>query len=242
MQKRHVTECEASLKYWHGRRKDDTKGDILPRKNIQPILARLDALYNCLYYMENRLRVDFKDYKILDTGCADGYGLTPFLVTGFSMDQLYGIDLFEERINKGRAMYPGLKLHVGDATEMDIFQANHFDMVMEQFCFCHIMDDSIREKIANQMLNVVKLGGYILVMDWAIGYAKYHYNGVSKNKVKKLFGVGEKTEIIKIFPAQLVPPIGRALSNYVPFLYPLVKTIFPFLVLSSLTLLRVDHS
>ena len=185
--------------------------------------------------METNFQVDFSKYKILDIGSASGYGLIPFLSAGFSMDQLYGIDLFEQRVNLGKEKYPGLKLNIGDATKMSMFSDGQFDMVMEQFCFCHIEDDDVIARIAKQMMRVVKQGGFILVMDWIMGREKAHYNGVSRKKIERLF---QGAEIIKIYPSQLVPPLGRFLSRYLPSLYPVVVALFQFLVLSRLTLLR----
>jgi ubiquinone/menaquinone biosynthesis C-methylase UbiE len=232
--KNHVIDCQSALGCWAKRRKGDVVGTVIPYQNILPVIARLDALFRCLYYMEKFLKVDFQKYNILDVGCASGYGLTPFLLTGFSSEQLCGIDLFEDRINMGRKKYPGFDLLLGDAVKMP-YPDNHFDMVMEQFCFCHIESDEVREKIARQMLRVVKPDGYILVHDWIVGSPKRHYNGVSRKKIEHLF---DWAEIIKVFPSQLAPPIGRVLSKYMPSTYMMVRALLPFLTLSKITLLK----
>jgi len=236
MQSNHIYECKESLNHWASRRKADTKSFVLPKQNIRPIMARYDALFSCLDYMENKLNVPFLASKILDVGCASGYGLTPFLLAGFSPEQLHGVDLFGERISQGKAAFPNMNLHQGDATDMN-YPSESFDLSMEQFCFCHILSDSTRAKIAQEMLRVTKAGGYILVMDWCVGCRKKQYNGVSKGKIKRLFHVGDKTEIVKRWPVQLAPPIGRTLSLYAPSFYPIIKKLFP-LVLSHLTLLQ----
>jgi len=111
-------------------------------------------------------------------------------------------------------------------------------MTMEQFCFCHIDDDSVIAQISQQMLRVTKPGGYILIMDWCVGRNSMRYNGVSKNKIRSLFKDGVETEFVKRFPAQLAPPVGRFLSKHFPSLYQLVASLFPFFVLSHITLLR----
>jgi ubiquinone/menaquinone biosynthesis C-methylase UbiE len=233
--KKHVIACEDALKAWSIRRSADIKGSVLPSQNIMPVLAREDALFRCLYYMESSLNINFSQYNVLDVGSASGYGLLPFLNNGFSMSQLHGIDLFENRINLGREKYPGLNLSLGDAIKMEQFYDGQFDMVMEQFCFCHIESDEIREKIARQMLRVVKHDGYILVLDWILGNTKRHYNGVPKSKRMSLF---PGTTIIKTYPAMLAPPIGRILSKYAPSGYFVVRAMFPWLALSKLTLMR----
>ena len=238
-QDKHVVDCKIALQCWDSRRHDDLKGKFIPKQIIQQILARQKALITCLSYMANKLNVDFKDFKILDVGSGSGFGLTPFILAGFSMNQLHGIDLFEDRIKLGKKKYPGINFSVKDATQMDDF-ISKFDMVMEQFCFCHIMDNDVIKRIAEQMLLVVKPGGYILVQDWAFGKKKWHYNGISQKKIKQLFKVDEETDRIKTFPSQLAPTLGRLLSKYAPPLYPIVGAIFPFLVLSHITLLRCN--
>ena len=232
---KHVIACEDALKAWGTRRAADIKGNVLPPQNIMPVLAREDALFRRLHFMESSLNVNFSQYNILDVGSASGYGLLPFLNNGFSMSQLHGIDLFEERVDLGREKYPGLNLSLGDAVKMDQFRDGQFDMAMEQFCFCHIEDDGIREKIARQMLRVVKPDGYILVLDWIVGNAKRHYNGVPKSKRLSLF---PGTKIIKTYPAMLAPPIGRLLSQHAPWGYFIARTVLPWLALSNLTLMR----
>jgi len=232
---KHVIACEDALKAWSTRRSADIKGYVIPPQNIMAVLAREDALFRCLHYMESSLNVDFSQYNVLDVGSGSGYGLVPFLNTGFSMSQLHGIDLFEDRINLGREKYPGLNLFLGDAVKMEQFHDDQFDMVMEQYCFCHIESDEIREQIARQMLRVVKPGGYILVQDWIVGDTKKHYNGVPKSKRLSLF---PGTQIIKTYPSMLAPPIGRILSKYAPWGYFIVRTVLPWLALSKLTLMR----
>lgn len=233
---KHVVDCESALECWSSRRINDFRGHVIPRQNIQPILARYDTLLNCLYYMETNFNVDFSKYKILDVGSASGTGLIPFLTAGFSMDQLNGIDLFKERVNLGKEKYPGLNLSIGDATEMSLFSDGQFDMVMEQFCFCHIDDNDVIAKIAKQMMRVVKPDGFILVMDWIIGRKKARYNGVPRKKIEALF---PEAKTVVTFPSQLAPPLGRLLSRYLPSLYPGVRAAFPFLALSRLTLLKM---
>jgi ubiquinone/menaquinone biosynthesis C-methylase UbiE len=236
--KQHVIDCETALGIWARRRKGDIAGFTVPRQNIAAVVARQDSLLRVLDFLENKLRVDLKEAQLLDVGCASGYGLTPFLVAGFSSSQLHGIDLFEDRIKRGRSSYPGLQLNLGDATEMGMFPDCSFDVVMEQFCFCHVQNDDTVSKIAKQMLRVVKPGGFILIHDWVVGSKKRAYNGISLSKIRRMFDVGDKTEIVARFPSKLFPPVGRLLSSYCPSLYPLVRSLLPFLTLSKFTVMR----
>ena len=238
MNDHHVEECRTAITVWEQRRQAERSYFVPAKHNIWQVLSRVNTLLVCLEYMQRKLRVDLSCCKVLDVGSADGYGLAPFLVANFSCKQLYGIDLFEERVAPGRNRLPGVAFSAGDATDMKIYGNEEFDIVCEQFTFCHVLDESVVARIAREMIRVTRRGKYIIVFDWIIGRRKLHYNGVPKSKIIRLFGVGEQTDLIRRFRGQLFPPLGRFLSKRIPFLYPLVQTVLPLAVGSKLTLLR----
>ncbi len=232
--KTHIDECAASLRCWGDRRREETKSPILQPQDICATLARLEALFRALFFLESRFGFNLTQAKILDVGSSYGYGLIPFLFENVPAANLHGIDLFPERIKEGLYKFPALNLRSGDATEMP-YPGADFDIVLEQFCFCHIMNDEIRRKIAGEMMRVLRPGGFIIVHDWTVGSAKRHYNGVSIANSLDLF---PGFEIVKVFPSQLFPPVGRILSRYAPGLYSLVRNLFPILALSKMIILR----
>lgn len=180
------------------------------------------------------LRVE--NASVLDVGAASGYGLKPFLLNGFRPDQLHGIEMDPERVRKAHAMQPDLPIIEGDATDMTrYYAAASFDVVCEQFCFCHIPNADVRRKIANEMLRVVRPNGFILVHDWRMSRGAIY--GVPQTIIRDLFRVGTDTTVIARIPSQLWPPIGRSVSKYVPGLYQLGWRI-PALVGSRLTVLK----
>ena len=159
----HKRHLEVWIKAHVYRRRKDYEYFMGPRANIWQFFSRMEALYRCLIMLERERGVDLAKAKVLDVGCSDGIsGLAKLMALNFSSEQLYGIDIVEKAIEKGREMYPGLNLYHGDATDMRFFDDQQFDMVMEGFCFCHIADDSVREKIAREMIRVTRVGGIYL--------------------------------------------------------------------------------
>lgn len=234
----HVVATEEALKHWDTRRHRDVETSTVPRQNISAGAARLEALMRAINYMRMNAfhrNWDMESAQVLDVGCAQGYGLRPFLLAGFRMDQLHGIDLFADRVETGKQLTPGMDLQVGDATAMPYADAS-FDLVCEQFCFCHVPDDEAKAKIAREMMRVSKR--FILIHDWRAGSASRKLYSVSPQKIRDWFP--EWSPITRV-RSQLWPPIGRPLSRFAWPLYDLARAFSP-LVGSWITVLQRDRS
>jgi hypothetical protein len=225
----HVVATEAALKHWDVRRPSTSHSSIEPY-NVGQMSARVWALLRCVVWMESQ-GLDVSKDEVLDVGAATGYGLWQFLLSGFSLAQLHGIDLFEDRVAAGLARTPGLDLRVGDATAMP-YRDGEFALVCEQFCFCHVPDAEAKRKIAAEMMRVSSR--FILIHDWRMG-----------SKSRKLYSVSQ-AKIAEWFPgwrvrlrtrSQLWPPIGRPLSLYAPLMYDALRLVNP-LVGSWMTVLE----
>ena len=197
--------------------------------NVGQFVSRIGALLRALAWMQAR-GLDPTTAQVLDVGAAQGYGLRPFLVARFSMAQLHGLDLFADRVEEGLRRTPGLDLRVGDATAMP-YADRSFDLVCEQFCFCHIPDDAAKASIAREMMRVSR--GFILIHDWRMGSASRQLYGVSRARMREWF---PGWEIGARFRSQLWPPLGRPISRLAPLLYDVARLVGP-LVGSWITIL-----
>jgi SAM-dependent methyltransferase len=99
--------------------------------------------------------------RVLDVGCGGGYFLQR--LHEYGAGDCHGIDLMEDRIAKGRELYPTLDLHVGSATELP-FPNGRFDLVTQFTCLSSILDDGVRLDAAREMRRVAA-GGWILSWD-----------------------------------------------------------------------------
>ncbi len=199
-------------------------------------LARWNAFLRSANKM-SELGLDVTKAKVLEVGSGYGDGLTQFLLAGFRPANLTGIDLMPERLKLTAECLPGVKLVHGSGSHMAAFDSDTFDVVCEQFCFCHIPDADITPKIASEMLRVVKPGGFIFLLDWRMNASWRQIYGVTQKDMRVMFEIGKKTDLVSVFPSHLWPPVGNLLSRYARPFYPLVSLV-PFLIGARLTLLR----
>ena len=180
--------------------------------------------------------------KILDVGCGGGGSLTRFLQLGFIPQNLYGIDIIEERIDEAKGKYPNMNFTCDDAAAMP-YESDKFNLVVESTMFVQITDVKLAQQIAGEMLRVTKPLGYILVIDWR--YSKpgnSTYLGVSQKRIKEMFSVGKHSKIICQTSGALIPPIGRLISKYLHSLYFLTAVLMPILVGQKSTLIQKTSS
>jgi hypothetical protein len=109
---------------------------------------------------------------------------------------------------------------------------------MESTVFIQLIDDSISQGIASEMLRVVKPNGYIVLTDWRYNFDRPGYKALSADRVARLFGVGTRTSVVCRTRGALIPPLGRALSRYCSWLYFPVCWLFPPLVGQVTVVLR----
>jgi len=180
-----------------------------------------------------------KTWKVLDVGCGVGGSLIQFLGFGFSPNSLYGIDVIPERIEEAKGRWPTINFTCGDATAMD-YKPNYFDMVLQSGMFFQTKDDDLARRAADEMLRVVKPGGYILLIDWRYNYGHSECKHLSRKRIVHLFQVGRKTAILCRKNGALIPPLGRFLSTYLSSSYFIVQRLFPFLVGQVTTILQLN--
>lgn len=178
--------------------------------------------------------------RILDVGCGTGDSILNFLKVGFDASRIYGIDILEELISVGRARFPNVNLTCEDASNMKFTDAS-FDLVFEGTMFVQISDESVARKIADEMLRVTKLHGFIVLADWRWPKpGDTNYKALSMKRIVKLFHVGTQSRILGVHKGALIPPIGRFLSSRLPFAYFSIAFILPFLVGQVTTVLKKE--
>jgi len=122
-----------------------------------------------------------------------------------------GIDLLAERVSKARRLCPpAVRIHCASAAQMP-FANERFDLVLQSTVFTSILDPDLKQRVAAEMMRVVKQQGLIVWYD-------YHVNNPWNNDVR---GV-KRREITQLFPdcqielerITLLPPLTRLLARY----------------------------
>ena len=190
------------------------------------VLAMEASIINALRFVKQ----DTCRARVLDVGCGNGGNYYQLVRLSYRLNNITGIDINEERIEEGAKVYLQSHFVVGDASQM-VFPNGSFDLVYESTMFSTLPDDDLCASIASEMVRVCCLGGYLLLVDWRIPKPNNpNYNALTRKKLHKFFGIGERTKLVAVTKGALVPPIGRFLSQYLPSMYFLVARIFPLLV------------
>jgi len=151
-----------------------------------------------------------KDKKILDVGCGKGEWLVELETWGARQELLHGIDLDSNRIEKARRRLPAADLRIGHAEELP-WPDHTFDLVIQATLFTSILSDTMKQKIATEMLRILKPNGVILWYD-------FRFNNPHNPNVKAVTA----QEIISLFPdakiefnkETLAPPITERLIRF----------------------------
>jgi ubiquinone/menaquinone biosynthesis C-methylase UbiE len=217
-------------------KKGKDRNDLLT--NVEVLFQHLAFEESIISALRRATNLNRETSRILDVGCGGAGSLTRFLQLGFSPGNLYGIDLLKDRIDEGRKRYPNLNFICDDATSMP-FESDMFDLVLESTMFVQITDEGLSQRISEEMLRVTKRNGYLMLIDWRYGKpGNSNYLAVSTKRINKMFSVGSLSDVVCQESGALVPPVGRAVSKYLPSAYFLLRAIFPFLVGSKTTLLQ----
>jgi ubiquinone/menaquinone biosynthesis C-methylase UbiE len=171
--------------------------------------------------------------KVLDIGCGIGGWLRDFIQWGAKPENLYGIDLLEDKIKEAKQLNPNVNFICGSAEKLN-FPDESFDIVLQSTCFTSIFDSEMKKRIAGEMLRVVRDHGIILWYD-------FRYNNPKNSDVKGI----KKKEIKELFPncrydfnlITLAPPIVRKLAPISLFLCEILEKI-PFLKTHYLVIIR----
>ncbi len=158
--------------------------------------------------------------RVLEIGCGTGYLLRAFLQWGAHPEDIFGIDLLQERIDQARKLCPhGVHLECGDAVGLGFPDAS-FDLVIQSVVFSSILGLEMRQQITGQMLRVLKPGGLILWYDFFVDNPRNpDVRGIRSGEIRKLFPDCQ----IYLRRITLAPPLGRLVGQYSPFMYMLLS-------------------
>jgi ubiquinone/menaquinone biosynthesis C-methylase UbiE len=154
---------------------------------------------------------DLKSKKLLEIGCGEGSWLRTFVQWGARPENVVGIDLLEDRVAESRRLCPAqMKIECGSAAKLEFFDES-FDLVLQSTVFTSILDPSLRQQVAREMMRVVNRAGLILWYDYRVNNPRNSdVRGVKRREIAQLFP-GCHIELERI---TLLPPLTRLLAPY----------------------------
>jgi SAM-dependent methyltransferase len=201
---------EARIKAAYAHR--DTTPEILKRE------SHFDRA--CLFMMQEQEREilallgrhgreDLANQKILEVGCGVGGNLRRLIKWGARPENVAGLDLLPENIDQARRLSPnGVSLHIGNAANIPFLDGS-FDLVVQVTVFSSILDPRMKQRIAQEMLRVLRAGGAILWLDFFFNNPRNpDVRGVGRKEIRSLF----PDCIVEVTRVNLAPPLVRLLA------------------------------
>lgn len=129
--------------------------------------------------------------RVLDVGCLNGGWLNLACSRwGARPENCVGVDLQEGKILAGREAFPGIDLRVGSADQLADTDGT-FDIVHQSMVLSSVMDTSLREGIAAEVVRMLKPGGHIIWSDFILNPLNRNAKGIGKRKMLALFPEAE---------------------------------------------------
>jgi len=150
-----------------------------------------------LFPLENR--------RLCETGCGSGQILMDYVNWGLTAENIYALDKDPQRVKAAKNKLPHAEIVEGYADKLP-WPDNHFDIVLQATLFTSILDPTVRNKSAGEIMRVLKNDGVILWYDFIFNNPwNKNVIGMKKSEIKNLFP-GMK---ISLKRTTLWPQLGR---------------------------------
>jgi ubiquinone/menaquinone biosynthesis C-methylase UbiE len=165
--------------------------------------------------------------RILEVGCGNGHWLRQFIQWGARPENLVGVDLLPARVAEAARLSPSaVDLRCASAAALD-FPDGTFDVVLQSTVFTSILNPSLKQQIAREMVRVVKPAGIVLWYDFLFNNRRNpDVRAIGRAEIARLFpGCRVSLERITLAPplARLVAPYSRTACLFLEMI-PLLRT------------------
>lgn len=152
------------------------------RKDVAlKILQKNKEFYNTIAHdfsdTRNAIWPEFEYFKghlqngqdILDLGCGNGRLIE--LLKDYQINYL-GIDYSEKLIDEAKIAWPNYQFLVGDILDLSLLKQK-YDIVFLVAVLHHLPSDKLREQVMNNIKNILKPNGKILMTNWNLWQKRY---------------------------------------------------------------------
>ena len=148
--------------------------------------------------------------RILEVGCGNGSRIRDFVKWGARPRRIFGVELLEEPAAEARDRCPdGVTIECRNAEHLP-YRSRSFDIVVQATVFSSILDPALKQKVAREMLRVVKPDGIVLWYDMHLPNPwNRAVKPVSRQEICSLFEGCDMT----LRSVCLAPPITRWLAE-----------------------------
>jgi ubiquinone/menaquinone biosynthesis C-methylase UbiE len=158
------------------------------------------------------------EYRMLDVGCGSGHGVLRWIAFGCRPEHCAGMDLMPDRVAQARRILPSaVRLHQGDASHLP-YADTSFDLVCQGTVFSSILDRSMRQAVASEMLRVLHPDGMIIWRDFWWNPLNRQTRGIGLREIRALFpGCRYDARLVTLAPplARLIVPRSWILASLI---------------------------
>lgn len=174
------------------------------------LMTHQDTASGCIRMLDRASLFPLRGQRVADIGCGAGTWLLEFMQWGADPAELCGIDLNADRIAAARQRIPHADLRMGSATELP-WPDGSFDLVSQFTVFTSILDPSLKQAVAAEMLRILKPNGSILWFDFRVDNPNNaQVRGVRAREIRSLFPGCS----IELASEVLAPPISRRVASW----------------------------
>lgn len=148
---------------------------------------------------------------ILEVGCGSGRWIRKFLELGADPENFVGIDILDWRIDTARRTCPGsVRLERSNAEQLGFYDQS-FDVIAQFTVFSSILDSNIRQKVASEMLRVLREDGFVIWHDFFLQDPRNRdVRAIGRKEICQLFP-GCQIELRRV---NLALPLIRVVAPY----------------------------
>lgn len=177
---------------------------------------------------------DLSGLRILDVGCGSGGWLRQLQAWGASAQNLHGVDLLPDRIDRARQLAPEIDHRVGSGWQLP-FDNAAMGLVTAHTVFSSILNADARQSLAAEMVRVLAPHGRILIFDFRISHPRNRDAiGIRKSEIRRLFPGFQ----LYSRSLELAPPIARKIVPVAPVAALVLEALCPPLRTHSMHLLQ----
>ncbi|TXG87808.1 MAG: class I SAM-dependent methyltransferase [Thermomicrobiales bacterium] len=133
-------------------------------------------------------RVPLAGQRLLEIGCGSGHWLREFIKWGIKPGDVTGVDLRSDVLASAAGLCPqGVTLRCSNGSVLD-FPDDSFDLVLQSLVFTSVLDQSMKNEMAREMMRVLKKDGLIIWYDFHVDNPwNPNVRGVRKAEIRRLF-------------------------------------------------------
>jgi SAM-dependent methyltransferase len=167
------------------------------------------------------------ELEILDVGCGSGTWLRMLTEWGATPGRLHGVDLLEDRIAKATSLSPlGIDFKVSNSWPLP-YRDSSMDICAASTVFSSILDSSARQALAQEMDRVLRIGGWVMVFDYAVSDPRNPDTvGIGKGEIRSIF---PSLRLVHTNRLILAPPLLRRFPKYLMWIATGLEILIPFL-------------